>query len=318
MEKKKYVICKQWVGQSYIPGKVYEMINNKIKDRLGGEVNPGIYGSSFTPFEYLKCIEDRIGQFTKGKVYELLKVLKVYEDETYQMMDDNGTYNGWHEKFFKISSKEEYDTQQNPLHKNWYVVITEENKDTMTEWRGCSPGTLIVGKITGLFGENLSKEHNPICNIGGFGSEITFEQFKQHVLKETNMKQTFNITRAQFQEIHGIACNDWKRKIETMVQNKLGSFQNDTFLSFEDVDKMFKASNDTQKETLKNIFPTYQTDKSIDLSKLSDKQMFGDSGMIGRRNFDESQDKAFYLSGNYKWELIVDDSGINCLVPTRK
>jgi hypothetical protein len=68
----------------------------------------------------------------------------------------------------------------------WYIVVTKENKDVLCRWRGnvnLKPGH-ITGWYKGLI-EGGSKEHNySITDDDGWGEEITFEQFKEHVLKK--------------------------------------------------------------------------------------------------------------------------------------
>lgn len=74
---------------------------------------------------------------------------------------------------------------------NWWIAVTEENKDVLSKWRGST--TLSVGELCGMCKWNtgeILKGHNPInrTNSSGysFGNEITFEQFKKYVLKEVD------------------------------------------------------------------------------------------------------------------------------------
>ncbi len=70
---------------------------------------------------------------------------------------------------------------------NWYVVVTEENKDILSKWRFTNypSSRLEIGQITGIYGSGKSKEHNPRNSTKGFDNEITFEQFRTYVLKES-------------------------------------------------------------------------------------------------------------------------------------
>jgi hypothetical protein len=75
------------------------------------------------------------------------------------------------------------------LPETWYVVVTKDNQKILSDWRGTK---LSVGYITGMHKwqdhEKSSKEHNYDLSED-WENEITFEQFKQYVLKETNINQ---------------------------------------------------------------------------------------------------------------------------------
>ncbi len=75
---------------------------------------------------------------------------------------------------------------------NWWVAVTNENKEILGKWRGC---VLEKGKLVGIVRDNYDgsfrKGHNPINstrdtdrNGFDFGNEITFAQFCQFILKE--------------------------------------------------------------------------------------------------------------------------------------
>ena len=73
------------------------------------------------------------------------------------------------------------------LPKYWYVVVTEENTDILTKWRGCGH-PLKVGQVAGICTDG-SKGHNPLYSTDCFHNfEITFKQFKKYVLKEDTQK----------------------------------------------------------------------------------------------------------------------------------
>ena len=76
----------------------------------------------------------------------------------------------------------------------WYIVVTEENQKEVSNWRYfdmCSLGALDlpIHWIAGMF-DRIGKAHNMEPSPKGkWGIEITYDQFKTHVLKETNMKE---------------------------------------------------------------------------------------------------------------------------------
>lgn len=86
------------------------------------------------------------------------------------------------------------------LPKNWHVVVTEENKEVLSEWRWRERHiyTLIeAGDIVGMVKNSLlgdcTKSHNPQNCIQSdtydFGIEITFNQFKFHVMGEKSKEE---------------------------------------------------------------------------------------------------------------------------------
>jgi hypothetical protein len=86
------------------------------------------------------------------------------------------------------------------LPENWHVVVTEENREVLSEWRwrkGHTHTLIEVGRIVGmveyaLIG-NYKKGHNyQNCvksDTYDFGIEITFNQFKFHVMGEKNKEE---------------------------------------------------------------------------------------------------------------------------------
>jgi hypothetical protein len=85
------------------------------------------------------------------------------------------------------------------LPKNWYVVVTDENRETVSRWyseskkleKGNICGVCRLTRYMGSCYEKMSAEStNSIktyCRAflqSDFGQEITFEQFKKHVLGE--------------------------------------------------------------------------------------------------------------------------------------
>lgn len=96
-----------------------------------------------------------------------------------------------------VISFDQFDFENFVLPPNWYVVVTEENKDVLSDWRfgknrnDCLLPGYIVGIPTGYVLEN-SREHNKTNNSYDikhdgeydFGEEISFELFQEYVLKE--------------------------------------------------------------------------------------------------------------------------------------
>lgn len=81
--------------------------------------------------------------------------------------------------------------------------------------------------------------------------------------------KTFKITRQQLEEIHNIACNDWKIRIVDITDSVLGKFKNEGVLNYDIVKKMFKAATQKQLPTLQRIFPDYQEQEFIPKGELA-------------------------------------------------
>lgn len=74
------------------------------------------------------------------------------------------------------------------LPEKWHVVVTKDNQEILSDWRGTNvPIGYIVG-IDYFNGNKYSRGHSPKNQIKGnsfdFGVEITFDQFKKYVLKD--------------------------------------------------------------------------------------------------------------------------------------
>jgi hypothetical protein len=157
--------------------------------------------------------------------------------------------------------------------------------------------------------------------------EITFEQFKKHILKQETKtvmsKQKLTVPVTDVLEIHGIACDTWKSKIATDYLPTVDKNQNITFKQYE-VDKMFKAATISQLPVLEKIFGLQH--KELTLKDMANGQPlfredamgYGKAGMIEVRAEDEYKDKAFWLSHLYNWEIKTDSCSMLVLIPTPK
>lgn len=122
---------------------------------------------------------------------------------------------------------------------------------------------------------------------------------------------------------------DWKKIDEQ--QSKTNKMNNELKISKERVlEAASKCS--TAKQTLETLFPEVfeEESKYFDLTALIEGRyiIFGDkeSTIAGFHNnefmhvrFGGKYDgKAFYLHGSYNWELVHDEFGCLCLLPTKK
>lgn len=76
------------------------------------------------------------------------------------------------------------------LPKTWYITVTEENCSVLREWRfGKYHFILKPGYIVGMYdwGHCITKEYDTSANIlliRNYGIEISYDDFKYHVLGE--------------------------------------------------------------------------------------------------------------------------------------
>jgi hypothetical protein len=157
-------------------------------------------------------------------------------------------------------------------------------------------------------------------------TEISLAEFQEHVLKETHiktqpMKKTYQVKKAELEQIHGVACGDWKTRIaELTLRNPFGD---GIELTQTEVDEMFAAATESQRPVLVAVFGEPNTE--IDLSNaefdgllLFERAGTASSTMISVRLGGEMKNKAFYLNSKFTWEIKEDARGETCLVPTRK
>jgi len=156
--------------------------------------------------------------------------------------------------------------------------------------------------------------------------EITFEQFKKHILKQETKtvmsKQILTVPISNVLEIHSIACSNWKETIARYL-SRVDQNQYITFTQGE-VDAMFKAATASQLPKLERIFGTQHKEPTLkDIANgkplfKEDADALGKPGMIEVRVDGEYANKAFWLSHVYNWEVKRDNIGALVLIPTSK
>ena len=144
---------------------------------------------------------------------------------------------------------------------------------------------------------------------GGPGFIYASGRWAEIIKEETNM-ETQKLSRKGLKEIHSVACSSWKLTLEGWgSRNPLEDYIE---LSQKEIDIMFNASDDNQKSILSKYLK--QDDGSVDLSGYG----ISYSNIIEVRNRGEYEDKSFWLSESYNWEIKKDSIGKLCLIPTKK
>lgn len=82
-------------------------------------------------------------------------------------------------------------------------------------------------------------------------TEITLEQFQQHVLNQNTKMKTYNIKISDLKKIHDVACAAWKSKIKALITDP---FADHVELTQTQVDEMFKAALNGQRPVLVEVF----------------------------------------------------------------
>jgi hypothetical protein len=152
------------------------------------------------------------------------------------------------------------------LPENWYIRVTEENIDVLDKWRkSVATKYLSVPLDKGMF--VLSKhnddsyfyssnnEQNLLLDFPNY-KKINFETFLQITqIKKLPIMSFTTITREQFKKGYNLACSEWKKTLMDKFGEDL--ILNDTIdVEHSFVDKLRSvASNDEQKEFLKELFP---------------------------------------------------------------
>jgi hypothetical protein len=130
------------------------------------------------------------------------------------------------------------------------------------------------------------------------------------------MKKSFTITSEQAQSIINIACSTWKKQLAEKWANNI-VLGNEIEVSEEFYKEMRAACTPLQNELFDKIFG--KDDDSVDLSKIDNSLLRSASNnMLDVRDSDEYKNKAFYLSGDFNWEIKSDPIGVVCLIPTKK
>jgi len=93
-------------------------------------------------------------------------------------------------------------------------------------------------------------------------TEITFEQFKEHILKQKVMSKTYKIERSKLKEMYDAACENYKRQLDKIINSQ--PFTEDIEFTKEWLDKAFKDLTEVQKPIAYKVFSEYINDKPKD------------------------------------------------------
>lgn len=231
----------------------------------------------------------------------------------------NGMFSNWNIESVK-SNNAKIITLPEPFPERWYMVCTKENREVANEWRKSVAKMHLTA--TPFFGEIFISEP---FNDGSYflaglieGSmvknlnltEISFEQFKEHVLKQPKQSNKIKITSEQAQKIIDMvspSCK-WKERLLDLWAKSI-VLKQEIEVSDELYKEGYKDASESQKKVLDGIFGK---SKEVDITERPVNYF-----LIPRIDGDY-KDKSFYLSNNYNWEIKKDNEGELCLIPTNK
>lgn len=192
------------------------------------------------------------------------------------------------------------------------------------DWLNKKCGNILNGFSCKYYGVHKTT----VCGKDGgyFGTEIHIDDMIKHIdymerhikggeqfHKESQLTIKMNtqkLSRQGLKEIHSIACSTWKITLEGWgSRNPLEDYIE---LSQKEIDIMFNASDNKQKSILSKYLK--QDDDSVDLSDLN----ISPNKIIDVRKSGEYENKSFWLSESYNWEIKKDSIGKLCLIPTKK
>ena len=164
-------------------------------------------------------------------------------------------------------------TKEFVLPKYWHVVVTEENKEILSKWRFTnSKYSLSVGQITGIH-EFGTKEHNPICSREGFGIEITFEQFKKYVLKESVDTEVKPIEKWSVGSYVVFCKNDTGKNIILNKPYEIKEKSNQKNIHIIDEDNNINYTDGTSEYYIIKWFPTLEEAEAFSKELLEPKPL---------------------------------------------
>jgi hypothetical protein len=175
------------------------------------------------------------------------------------------------------------------------------------------------------YGIDKYGETGCFCSKVNFDTILTLEEWDEIVngtqIKTEEVMTKYTITRIQLKEIHEVACDSWKSKIQTYtLRNPFGN----TFeFTQAEVNEMFKAATTNQKPVLEGIFGKQTREIDLSTGHVDGKVLFDTnrnllSALMCVRTGGTYGNKAFILDETYNWDLVRDTNGNLCLVPTRK
>lgn len=231
----------------------------------------------------------------------------------------DGMFSNWNIESVKFNNAKII-TIPEPFPEQWYLICDEENQEVVNEWRNEKADLCYKDKTVDIGWYFLSqcpydKSYYSCGNVlndyrfKGY-CPITFEQFKEHVLKQPKQSNKMKITSEQAQKIIDMvspSCK-WKERLLDLWAKSI-VLKQEIDVSDELYKEGYKDASESQKKVLDGIFGK---SKGVDITERPVNYF-----LIPRTDGDY-KDKSFYLTNNYNWEIKKDNEGELCLIPTNK
>ena len=211
-------------------------------------------------------------------------------------------------------------TLPEPFPGKWYMVCDKFNQEVANEWRRSVATSYI--DCTVYLGQYFVSEcitdgsfyyYSPNIegDIGYSGyQKISFEQFKEHVLKQPKQSNKMKITPEQAQQIIDMvspSCKWRERLLDLWAKNIV--LKQEINVDDSLYKEGYKDASESQRKVLDGIFGKSKEVKVPDINL---------SGFLYDRGRGEYKGIAFYLDNYYNWEIKKDSQGVLCLIPTNK
>ena len=221
------------------------------------------------------------------------------------------------------------------LPKNWKILRNHFNYEVINNYFEEKTGNKKFFVKTEGYISTLALS-NPYSVYGYDSSEheeITFKQFKKYILGMDDSRFPFELSLENARKIINVACDIWKTKLVKKWSESL-VMENSVTIDFPFYQTMRGECDEQQHKVFDEIFGSDK--REIDLSKLKLSSNFSGPGsnifstasindslgeeslLIAIRSWGEFENKGFFLSSKFNWEIKKDDNeGLN-LVPTIK
>lgn len=196
------------------------------------------------------------------------------------------TFEQWKEHYMKEDMK-----KNEPLPRT-YVVLTDSNSQVNEVMKTVyDKNNYVIHSYCGVIvrpnytGNHLCKNEYSY----GLYEQITFNEWKQRINKETMKEEVVDITRKQLKSIYDIACGGWKEKINCMGLRT--PFENTVYITQKEIDEMFKAADKAQTVLLESIF-------GPQIKKFDENKIYAYNNGIFIRFLKKISDRYYWIAVN--------------------
>lgn len=233
----------------------------------------------------------------KSKIKKELAEVKNRLDKLEKFASDNTTVSVF-EKLPNVKGVSESGVLQIEeefvLPEKWCVAVTKQNVDVLSEWRGNS--ALKTGRIYGYVHENYTWAD---IVMKGY-TEITYDQFQKHVLKEDDLTP---VERALENKPNSI--RDFQVDVSKCSENEFNELLN--ILEYNGEETSGSMSRDKLNKCLQfnhDDNPYWGVYREYDLKKITPQQF---KEMFGKKEIDWSKAGQLVVNDNGNVFIVLND-----------